>query len=44
VAVVAGGLAEFCGAAGQDGRRVRLGHGEGDDDPDDKGEDELDPV
>lgn len=42
--VIARLLAHLLGPAAEDGRRVRLGHGEGDEHPDDKGEDELNPV
>ena len=44
VAVVAGLLPQLRGAASEDRRGVGLGDGEGDQDPDNKGEDELDPV
>jgi hypothetical protein len=44
VLVAASLLAQLFGAAGKDSRRVGLGHGEGDQNPHDKGEDELDPV
>lgn len=44
MAVVASLGAELFGAGGEDGGSVRLRDGEGDEDPDDAGEDELDPV
>ncbi len=37
-------LAQFLGAAGEDGGRIGLGDGECDQDPDDAGEDEREPV
>lgn len=37
-------LAHLLRPLGQDGGRVRLGDGEGDEHPDDEGEDELEPV
>lgn len=44
VRVVTGLLAEALGPALEDGGRVGLLDGEGDEDPDDEGHDELDPV
>lgn len=44
VRVVTGLLAEVLGAATEDGGCVGLLDGEGDEDPDDEGQDELDPV
>lgn len=44
VALVASRFAKFVSAAGENRGRVRLGDGKGDEDPDDGGEDELDPV
>lgn len=44
VGVVAGGGAELSGAAVEDRRCVRLGHGKGNEDPDHACKDELDPV
>lgn len=41
---LAGGFAQLACPTGQDGRRVRLGHGKGYEHPDDAGEDDLDPV
>lgn len=41
---LAGCLTELGGAAGEDGGSIGLGDGEGDEDPDNTGEDELDPV
>lgn len=35
---------ELAGATGEDSRSVSLGDGEGDENPDDESEDELDPV
>lgn len=37
-------LPQLLGPARQDGRRIRLGHGEGNEDPHNKRHDELDPV
>ena len=37
-------LAHFLGAPGKDGRGIRLGDGESDEDPDDAGEDKGEPV
>ena len=44
VVLVASLLSELLGAASENGRGVRLGDSKGDGNPDDKGEDELDPV
>lgn len=44
VPAVAGLLAKLLGPRREDGRSVSFGHGEGDDDPDDKGKYELNPV
>lgn len=44
VGVVASRLAELLGAASKNGGCVSLGDGEGDEDPDNTGKDELDPV
>lgn len=41
---LAGLLAHFLGPSREDGRRVGFGDREGDEDPDDKGEDDLDVV
>lgn len=44
VRVVTGLLAKLLGAAGKDGGRVGFLDGEGDENPDDEGQDELDPI
>ena len=42
--LLSGRFSQFLGASSKDSRRIRLGNGEGYEDPDGGCEDELDPV